>query len=101
LLCGRWPEPKSVLITDNASFHYIKQIEQICYKDGVKLVYLPLYSLDLNPIEEFFAELKAFIRRNWQVYEVNLAQVFDHFLEWCIEVVGRKQNSAKGHFRPV
>jgi transposase len=32
---------------------------------GVKLVYLPPYSPDLNQIEEFFAELKAFIKRNW------------------------------------
>ena len=27
---------------------------------GLKLVYLPPYSPDLNPIEEFFAKLKAF-----------------------------------------
>ena len=36
---------------------------------GVKLVYLPLYSPDLNLIEEFFAKLKAFIKWNWHVYE--------------------------------
>jgi transposase len=35
---------------------------------GVILVYSPPYSLDLNPIEEFFAELKAFVRRNWRVH---------------------------------
>jgi transposase len=63
-LYGRWPEPKSVLIIDNASFHYIERIEQMCYEAGVKLVYLPPYSPDLNPIEEFFAKLKAFIRQN-------------------------------------
>lgn len=40
------------------------RIEQLCAEVGVKLLYLPSYSLDLNPIEEFFAELKAFIRRN-------------------------------------
>jgi transposase len=51
------------------SFHHSEQIEQICSEAGVKLVYLPPYSPDLNPIEEFFAELKAFIRRNWQIYE--------------------------------
>ena len=27
--CGRWPEPKSVLIIDNASFHHSTKIEQI------------------------------------------------------------------------
>ena len=37
---------------------------QIYVDIGVKLVYLPPYSPDLNPIEEFFAKLKAFIKRN-------------------------------------
>lgn len=31
---------------------------------GVKLIYLPPYSPDLNPIKAFFAKLKAFIKRN-------------------------------------
>jgi hypothetical protein len=62
--CGQWPEPKSVLIMDNASFHHSERIEQMCSEKGVKLVYLPPYSPDMNPIEEFFAELKAFIRRH-------------------------------------
>jgi len=63
-LCGKWPEPESVLIMDNASFHHTKRIEQMCYDAGVKLVFLPLYSLDFNHIEEFFAELQVFIKRN-------------------------------------
>jgi transposase len=54
---------------DNASFHHSDRIEQLCSEAGVKLVYLPPYSPNLNPIEEFFAELKAFIRRHWQSYE--------------------------------
>lgn len=74
-------------------------MEQMCYATGVKLVYLPPYSPDLNPIKEFFAELKAFIKLNWQVYEANPNQGFDHFLEWCIDVVGAKKQSARGHFK--
>jgi transposase len=97
--CGRWPEPKSVLIMDNASFHYKARIEQMCYNAGVKILYLPPYSPDFNPIEECFAELKAFIKRNWHVDEVDPSQGFDNFLEWCIDIVGRKEKSAKGHFR--
>lgn len=62
--CGRFPGPKSVIIMDNASFHRSKRVEQLYYNAGVKLLYLPPYSPDLNPIEEFFAELKALIRRN-------------------------------------
>jgi transposase len=48
---------------DNPSFHYSEQITRMCVDAGFKLVYLPPYSPDLNPIEEFFAELKTFIRR--------------------------------------
>jgi transposase len=71
----------------------------MCSEAGVKLVYLPPYSPDLNPIEEFFAELKAFIRRNWQSYENDPDQGFDSFLECCIDVVGAREKSAEGHFR--
>lgn len=56
---GKYPAPKSVLVIDNASFHRSERIEQLCFDKGVKLVYLPPYSPGLNPIEEFFAELKA------------------------------------------
>jgi hypothetical protein len=46
---------------------------------------LPLHRTnraDVNPIEEFFAELKAFIKKNWMAYEDNPEQGFDTFLEW-------------------
>ena len=40
--CGRWPNPKSVLIMDNASFHHSEQLRQMCDNAGVVLLYLPL-----------------------------------------------------------
>jgi transposase len=83
--CGRWPEPKSVLVMDNASFHHTERIGELCSNTGVKLLYLLPYSPDLNPIEEFFAELKAFVRRNWQHHA---GQDFKDFLEWSLDVVG-------------
>ena len=43
---------------DNASFYHTERIEQIYINAGVKLIYLLIYSPDLNPIKEFFAELK-------------------------------------------
>jgi hypothetical protein len=55
------------------------------------------YSPDLNPIEELFAELKAFIRRNWTVPQSS-HEGFESFLEWCVQVVGERESSAKGHF---
>jgi transposase len=98
-LCGRWPEPKSVLVMDNATIHYTERVEEMCRDAGVKLVYLPPYSPDLNPIEEFFTELKAFVKRSWRIYKENPEQGFDSFLEWCINVVGQRKKSARGHFR--
>lgn len=50
-------------------------------------------------VEELFAEVKAFIQRHWKSYEDNPDQGFDTFLEWCIDTVGRRKESAEEHFR--
>lgn len=88
-----------MIIMDNASFHHTERVEQMCSDAGVKLLYLPPYSPDLNPIEEMFAELKAFIKHNWKVFEEDSELNFDAYLEWCIDVVGARKQSAEGHFR--
>jgi transposase len=49
---------------DNASIHHTAHIKQMFRDAGVKLVYLPPYSPNFSPIEEFLAELNAFIKRN-------------------------------------
>lgn len=46
--CGRWPEPKSVLVMDNTSFHH--RVKQLCSDMRVKLLYLPPYSPVLIPL---------------------------------------------------
>lgn len=46
-----------------------------------------------------FAELKSFIKRNWSYYEKDTDQGVDVFLEWCVNMVGAKEESAQGHFR--
>jgi transposase len=97
--CGRWPAPKSVLVMDNASFHHTERIKQMCSDAGVKLVYLPPYSPDLNPIEEFFSELKGFAKRSWQLYAGDPDRSFGEYLQWCVDVVGAREDSARGHFR--
>lgn len=52
----------SVLVMDNASFHKTKKTKEIVEKYGHKLLFLPSYSPDFNPIEKFWATLKAKIR---------------------------------------
>lgn len=97
LLCLR--EPGAVLVMNNASFHHSEQIRAMCTKAGVILLYLPPYSPDLNPIEEYSSDFKGFIKKNWQKWETNQEQGFTLFLQWCVDVVGAKKKNAQGHFR--
>jgi transposase len=73
--CGRYPEPKSVIVIDNASWHHSEKIMQMCQDAGVVLEFLPPYSPDLNPIEEYFSVLKKFIKKKWHENEVLLQGV--------------------------
>jgi hypothetical protein len=47
--CGRYPEPKSVIVMDNASWHKSKKIRKMCQDAGVILEFLSPYSPDFNP----------------------------------------------------
>ena len=44
---------------DNAGIHCSDAIKQMCGKAGVKLEMTAPYTPDTNPIEEYFAEMKA------------------------------------------
>jgi transposase len=48
---------------DNAPWHKGEEIKKIIEETGAKLLYLPPYSPDLNPIEHAWANLKQFIRK--------------------------------------
>ena len=56
--------PGQVVVMDNASFHKSSLIKEAIEDAGCKLVYLPPYSPDLNPIEKFWANLKRWINQN-------------------------------------
>ena len=44
------------IIMDRASFHRKKQLEEVCGKAKVNLMFLPAYSPDFNPIEKDWAK---------------------------------------------
>ena len=48
---------------DNLGSHRSKIVRQLIRSVGARLFYLPKYSPDLNPIEQFFAKLKHFLRK--------------------------------------
>ena len=55
--------PGEIVILDNLSSHKVAGVEQAIQGAGATVLYLPPYSPDLNPIENFFAKLKALLRK--------------------------------------
>lgn len=51
-----------VLILDNASIHKGKVIDDLAAKYQTRIVYLPAYSPDFNPIEKAWSVLKSKVR---------------------------------------
>jgi len=63
-------EPRSLVVMDNATIHHSDRVKKLIEDRGAKLVFLPPYSPDLNPIELFFGQYKCFLKRikrehNW------------------------------------
>lgn len=55
--------PGDIVVMDNLSSHKVDGVRQAIEASGAHLLYLPPYSPDLNPIEQLFAKLKAFLRK--------------------------------------
>lgn len=73
-------EPGNVVIWDNATFHKSHRLVEAFEQAGIGLLFLPPYSPDLNPIEQFWATLKAWIR--------NLNQPTLHISQALSKVLG-------------
>jgi hypothetical protein len=86
--CGRCPEPNSVLVMDNASTAPNGLSKCVLMLASGSCIYRHTRQT-FNPIEDFFAELKTFIKRKWTVYKEDPDQGFDVFLEWCVDCVGK------------
>jgi transposase len=55
--------PGDVVVMDNLQAHKAAGVEEAIRARGASLLPLPPYSPDLNPIEQFFAKLKALLRK--------------------------------------
>ena len=51
--------PKSVLIMNNCRFHHSQEVLRVLNEFRISFKFLPPYSPQLNPIEEYFGEIKA------------------------------------------
>jgi len=50
--------PKLFLIVDNAKWHKTKMITNYCKQNNILIEFLPPYSPNLNPIEQWWKKLK-------------------------------------------
>jgi transposase len=55
--------PGDVVIMDNLGSHKGRQVRASIEAAGARLLYLPPYSPDFNPIENAFSKLKALLRK--------------------------------------
>ena len=54
--------PGDIVIMDNLGSHKGKAVRRAIRAAGARLFFLPKYSPDLNPIEQFFAKFKHWLR---------------------------------------
>jgi transposase len=107
-LTNPYPGPRSVLILDNCNIHHADEIRELvedqagehgCIRNstellslslGCRLVFLPPYSPDLNPIEQAFSVIKSYLRRYY--HDLSLSVI----AAACRSITGEK---AWGFFR--
>lgn len=58
-------EENKVIVMDNASFHCKNRLYELCKESNknLKLIFLPPYSPELNPIEKYWAILKRKVKK--------------------------------------
>lgn len=72
------PELKvgQVVIMDNATFHKSEKSRKLIEEAGCRILFLPPYSPDLNPIEIFWANFKKTVRSNLEKFKT-LSEAID------------------------
>ena len=71
--------PGAVIVMDNASFHRKSQLIRVAQNHGFRLIFLPPYSPELNPIENFWAWLKRTLRSSLSSASSFDDAIFDAF----------------------
>ena len=82
-----------IVVCDNLSSHKVAGVRELIERAGAKLVYLPPYSPDLNPIEMAFSKLKALLRKA-------AGRTFDELVDELAEAIGKiTPTDCAGFFR--
>lgn len=75
----------AVVLLDNCSIHKGENIEKAIREAGAEILYLPPYSPDFSPIENFWSKIKSCLRswgsRTYKALEEALAQAYAQVTE--------------------
>lgn len=71
-------KPGDIVIMDNLSSHKVAGVQEALEAAGARVIYLPPYSPDFNPIEQVFAKLKALLRK---AHERTVSNLWDRIGE--------------------
>jgi transposase len=82
VLCPKL-KPGDVVIMDNLSSHKVGGIRELIEASGARLLYLPPYSPDLNPIEKAWFKLKQFLR----AAKARTAQALDQAITEALKTI--------------
>ena len=72
---------KCVIVMDNARFHKSKRIQKLLNRHGHRILWLPPYSPDLNPIEKNGLKLSFYAKGGWRIICLN------YFMIWAVPVL--------------
>jgi len=86
-------KPRQLVILDNLSVHKQAPLRRAIEAVGCRVLFLPTYSPDLNPIEQAFAKIKQILRRT----QARTTEALDEAIGQAIERV--TQTDASGFFR--
>jgi transposase len=78
-------KPGDIVVLDNLSTHKSKKAQEIIESTGAKMMFLPAYSPDLNPIEKAWSKLKALIRAK----KPRLREQLEETLVWALDQVSK------------
>ena len=77
--------PGAVVVLDNLSVHKGAGLDELAHKYGARLLYLPPYSPDFNPIELAFSKLKTWLRTAQARTRDRLEEAICAAAEWISE----------------